>query len=358
VGFFEGNNLGDTSILKSMVNLFRGYVENDNIAVITRFFPTKTALDEYKTWGIVCIPLRSILRILQRLIISNIIIGGGGHASLRGLFWPNGVSLLLITFNRLLGGRPVVLGIGADYPSHPFSRWIIKTGYSMATVCTCRDSHSANVLKKIGVPKHKIIITADFAFSLKLGRECRRQRSVENPIRVLIVPGRDLKYMKSSTTIMLKLLKYLKESNLFYLEFMAHDWRQDYDIAEIHYLIDLAGLSKTRVHVPKTFSQLQELYRSSNIVISNRLHPLILAAVYGALPIAVSSSSIKVKYMANLLGIPSLNNIEMEEFTFDSFRSVEQEIIIQLINKLENHIEYLSNKAIHNREIALEAWRL
>ena len=355
-GAYGGFNLGDEATLRAVTTLFgEGGGGIEDVIVFSR--NANAILDEHTRSGLVFSDFANLLRTIPLVMRSNLLVGGGGFVQGRGLLWPFSYISLLIVANRLAGRRPVVLGIGADRPTHAISRCLFRHFFGLAAVITCRDAHTASVVEALGIPREKIRVTADFAFALK-PPDVVRDRTPGQRLRALVVPGRDRKYMAPSTAAMQSVLRHLTAGAGAgpQVIVMPHDLRDDYDLGEIAGIC--AGIPRDRVTVviPRTLSEALDLYRSADFVVSNRLHPLILAAVYGAVPVAAAHSTTKVRALVDALDLPSLGEPAGTSARLAMLDELTADRIASLRRALAPRVDAMRERARSNRDLARQAW--
>jgi polysaccharide pyruvyl transferase WcaK-like protein len=354
---YGGFNIGDEATLRSIARLFAdgGGDGVENVIVFHRG-GAQSFVAEHEKAGLRFHDFKDIVRTLRLVAGSNLVVGGGGVIQGRGLVWFSSVSLLILT-NRLAGRRPVVLGVGANRPTHWASRFLFRRFFGLASVIACRDEPSARVVEALGIPRDRIRVTADFAFALPPLAPSPRNGTAGR-LRALVVPGCDRKFMAPATNQMRTIVHRLaaRVGNGLELVLMPHDLRHDFDVGEIARVSEGLPASAVSIVLPRTLAEVQEVYRSVDFVVSNRLHPLILGAVHDAVPVAAAYSTSKVRALIEALRLPDLGDTATAEGRLAMLDALTPDRIAALRPEIAVRVAPLRALARSNGEIARGVW--
>jgi polysaccharide pyruvyl transferase WcaK-like protein len=305
-GGYGGRNLGDEAILWSLSRLIRKLRPTAKLYVLVRGEISAQTSAAYAEWKLEVIGV-GLLPCLKILRNARLIVGGGQLVDDKGLVWPVGWTSLFLVVNRVLGHRPLILFVGAEPVARRLTRYLVRFAYSLAQVCVCRDADSAGVLQAIGLPAAKLWCGKDVVFSINPEVIPTRGFSESASPKVAVLVAKDVNQLSENMTARLRLLVTTLIQSGINVTLVAHDLRRAYDLGA---LLSLETKYKDEPRVSscgaKTVQSVLQLYSQCDAVISARMHPLILASLVGALPIAIVNTR-KVRSLVQLLGVPTLD---------------------------------------------------
>src|SRR5271156_57319 len=132
-----GHNLGDEAILWAVSRLLRRLRPKARLFVIVQQELSATTAELYARWDLVVVKAGSF-RCLSALRSARLIVGGGQLVDDKTLGWPVGWTSIFLLANRVLGQKPLILCIGAEPIRRRLTVGLVKSIYSLATVCGCR----------------------------------------------------------------------------------------------------------------------------------------------------------------------------------------------------------------------------
>lgn len=303
-GGFGGHNIGDEAILLALSRLIRKLQPTAQQYVLVRGEISSDVAEQYRNWDIepVKVPSFRSLKVLSR---SRLIAGGGQLVDDQSLGFPVGWTSLILLVNRALGQKPVILCIGAERVTHWLTTMLVKYCYSLAVFCACRDDASCEVLRSIESSKIKLYATRDVVFSLDDDFLPHRLPGSEDSRWITVVVSHDPRRTPRKSDYFSELIRNLLNAGCK-VRLIAHDLRIEYDMG---LLLQLETEYRNHPHVtfckPQGVMAALDVYASSIAVISSRMHPLILAALVGSLPVAIPCTA-KVRSLVGDLGIPIL----------------------------------------------------
>ncbi len=313
-GFFGGWNAGDEIILESVVNALRARQPGCDIAVISSKFH-QSSITAYEALGVTPIPLRS-LDCVKELGDRELVIGGGqimtGDVSVKGL-----VALLgLTTAARVRRSSTVLLCIGTQGIDRGRSRLLVAAILRNVQRVIARDEDAVASLRRCTRQPEQIELTADVVFNGML-RDRDRPPSTETPPsddQVLLVlhwsSMRSIVESAASEQLLRALDEQLIDASIVV---QSHDRRAAFDDGGVATLNALGNWG-SRIEF-RPFSDLDRLiegYRSSEVIVSARMHPLIISTVLGKPCIALRGSA-KTSALANKLNIPIVDPTDTAE---------------------------------------------
>ena len=170
-GYFGYGNSGDDTSLSCLVSAIRGEYHGANIAVLCH-----DPQDFGKWCGIRGIGRYDVMRMISALRESRLLISGGGSlfqnaTSIRSLIYYVSV----IALAKLCGAKVVICANGIGPLKGRLAEKIVKKTAESAYHISVRDPASKEFLEKLGIPPHRIAVTADPAFRLVLADVGRRK---------------------------------------------------------------------------------------------------------------------------------------------------------------------------------------
>ena len=162
-GYYGFGNMGDDSILETIIGKLKCYAPDIKITALTRH--PKTNAEEF---GVRCISRTNLISIIREMRKSTVLISGGGSlfqdsTSSKSLKYYAGI----VNLARFMGMKTYIYanGVGMIY-SDKNKRLTAKT-VSRADRLSVRDVSSLDELTSIGVDRGMIDLTADPAFMMK-----------------------------------------------------------------------------------------------------------------------------------------------------------------------------------------------
>ena len=318
-GGYGGVNIGDEAILWALSRLLRKLEPSTPQAVLIRGGATPSALAQYAAWNIEVVS-GSLATTLRALRTSRLVVGGGQMVDDSSIGWPVGWSSLFLLINKLFSNKSLVVCIGAESLKRPLQRFLVRHIYGLAQACTCRDDESTAILRGVGIPERKAWTTRDVVFSLDRSILPQWQPSSGNkPIRIAVLIAFDPKRIRETTERTSLLIDALLRSGAEII-LVAHDLRPDYDVQALLALKQqYASVPAVSASSAQTVDDVLTLYSQCDAVISGRMHPLILAALAGSLPIAFGGKA-KVRSLLAVSSIPSLTTDTPETQAAEALR--------------------------------------
>jgi polysaccharide pyruvyl transferase WcaK-like protein len=311
-GGYGGHNLGDEAILWALSRQLRRLEPSARQYVLVPHQVSDRVRDQYAAWKVEIVS-GSLLRSLLILRRARLVVGGGQMVDDSSLGWPVGWSSLFLLINWLSGNKSLVLCIGAESLRRRLPRFLVRNVYAMAEVCTCRDIESSEILQDAGITERKIWTTRDVVFSLDRALLPQWSPTASGGgIKVAMLIAYDPKRIRETTERSSQLVDALLRSGVT-VHLVAHDLRAEYDpraVGELQAKYD--GHPAVITPRAQSVDDVLNLYSECDAVISGRMHPLILAALVGTLPVAFGGKA-KVRSLLAMSGIPALSGESAEE---------------------------------------------
>lgn len=161
-GYYGYGNMGDDSILETMISRLRKTAPEIRIAALT-----KRPAEDSKRFGIPCVRRMNIFKVCATMRRSRLLISGGGS-----LFQDTTSSkslkyyAFIVNTARALGMKTYIYANGVGIIRYEQNKVLTAKTVKKADKVTVRDSDSLEELVSIGVPKEMIALTADPAFMM------------------------------------------------------------------------------------------------------------------------------------------------------------------------------------------------
>jgi polysaccharide pyruvyl transferase WcaK-like protein len=343
-GGYGGVNLGDECILFSLIKLIEDNCKEVNtVSVISRYnnqiniSNCNLKINYYKK--------KSLLKLIFNITKGNLLIGGG--QLLNCSKYPKGllyIAFITILF-KILGNKVYIVGVGCSRMNSRLCRILLNCITRFSDWIYVRDKSSIEEISK-NTNHNRIKLIPDLVFSQKILELVDKSNLNIDRSRTIIVvlhstPGETKNNYKFYNNLLVYLLRYAPNEKIVCL---AHDLREEYDLGLLNLLSNNTNLSS---HITftncKNEKQLVNLYTNATMVISSRMHPLIVGSICGCKIIGIRGSD-KVKDLAEDMGFPVINNhLEKELLGFEIKSKLEKIFANETHYKYES---YLSEKKL------------
>ncbi|MCR5826421.1 MAG: polysaccharide pyruvyl transferase CsaB [Oscillospiraceae bacterium] len=287
-GYYGFDNIGDESILRAVINGIRARLPDSRLTVLSHD-PAATR-DKY---GVEAVDRMSPLDILRAVRRCDMLISGGGSllqdvTSSKSLHYY----LAIIRLARHYGKKVFIYSQGIGPIDRPANRRATARVLRKVDGIAVRDERSANLLEEIGVPREKVVITADPVLRMPRVDKARGAAALRKagvPERRGLTVGwaiRERDLNGSFVSELRRCILWLKEH-----------YQAESVLIPFHYEEDLAVCRAIAAKTDGAAVCLQEKYLSEDMlsVIGNmdvlvgvRLHALIYAAIMGVPMIGIS----------------------------------------------------------------------
>lgn len=240
---------------------------------------------------------RNLFGSLIKAARCDIVIGGGqlvrDNSSLIGVFFL----LLCCITCRLTGGKITTRGLGVSKLSRPRS-YLYRIILSLTERINVRDRSSFENIKAI-LPDADISLTADMLFhptnlsrKIQINKESSSQSILVSPC-IDASEGRTIAG-PNFVQLVAAAQRALPGAKLI---LVCHDIRAGMDGDSARRLIEQFDLAAD-IHDAPSLDELIQLYKSASLVVTNRLHSLIIALLTGAPVLVVDDGAKKIDYIA------------------------------------------------------------
>lgn len=324
-GYYGFKNAGDELILKAMITDLRSYKPDVTITVLSAT-PGNTS----NSYNVCAVNRWNIFSVVREITKCKMLLSGSG-----GLFQDTtGILslwyyLLIISTAKIFKKTVFVYAAGIGEIRYTFNSFLIKKCFDKVDFITVRTEQDSRLLKSFKV-KREITVTSDPVFGLELPKsEIKNTAGKKQRIGIIL---RKTKNWKKDVKIFSELAGLLAKNLKAEVVFIPFQLSKD---------IKLLNLIMNTADVPinifawNTIEKLLELLSQLDIIVSMRLHGLILSAKY-KIPFAAIPRYSKIKNFLQLIGEPIYN---------DNDEITNEKIYLQILDKIngKNNTEKISS---------------
>ena len=352
-GYYGFKNSGDDALLLSIVKELKENKENINITVLSQN-PEETE----KIYKVRAVKRDNICSLIKSIISTKMVLMGGGTLIQDGTSTKSLLYYLLIIKLAKFFGKKVMLYSNGIGPLKEENYKITRKILNKVDLITLRDEISNTELKKAGVTKPKVILTADSAFNLSFDdkkdiSELKKEFNIPEDKKYFCIAIRNHKRLADDFCDILAEVcdKVSKDYNI-YPVFIPFQKSNDTDITN---KIRNKMKSESRVFDSETdISDLLEFISHSELCIGMRLHSLIYSVICKVPLVGLVYDPKIVGFMEyigqeNFLSAENLKKYELIKMVNEGLNN-SQNIRIELGKKLD----IMRDKAKENAKLAIE----
>ena len=322
-GYYGFNNIGDESILRTVIDNLREKLPDIDITVLSQD-PAQTSAK----YGVKAARRMSLWDIFRSVLHCDLLLSGGGSllqdaTSARSILYY----LFILRLAQLMGKKTFIYSQGIGPISDPRNRRLTASTLRRTSGIVVRDTKSRDLLLEIGVPEYLIHVTADPVIRVKkadpaLGLSILEQEGCPRKEGVLTVGWavkarrRDPRFVKEVEKSILWLREEYGADSVLIPFFHSEDLGVCVNIAD--QLDGQAGCLRKKYLSEETLS----IIGCMDVLVGVRLHSLIYAAVMGVPMIGISYDP-KVDSFLSSIQQPTLCNVS--EFTLEKFQDAFRE---------------------------------
>lgn len=360
-GYYGFNNVGDESILTSIVSNLKKQIKDIHITVLSAN-PSATS----EKHQIHSIDRKNIKEIYRSIKECDVFISGGGSLLQDVTSHRSITYYLIIMFIAILLGKKVLIysqGIGPI--NRKINRYLTQWILNKVDEITVRDEKSKEELLNMGVTNPSIYVTADPVINLpkgdlKLGEKILKKEGLIDVEKKPLIgfAMRGWKNDEKFNNIIGKTADKLIEDFGVEVVFIPFHLGEDMKIIE-----DIQKNMKNQAIFIKNRYDINEMLGiigNLQMLVGVRLHSLIFAAIMKVPMIAISYDP-KINSFMELLGLKvlcSVEDLEYEDLLLEIERKQkilckEQEVIMNEVNNLQKKLEKneeLVMKLLQHRE--------
>jgi len=357
-GYYGFGNVGDDAMLGSIVDNLKLLKPDISILVLS-----KKPLETSRNFDVNTINRQDIFAVYSAMKRAKLFIYGGGNiiqdsTSTRSLMFYLGAAWLAKKLKLKVMFYANGIGPINKFRNAEFSRKILN----MVDVITVRERLSLNELKKMGITKPKIVLTADAALAVHVDYDPALEKLFANEgmsidskyagFSVRKCPGFEKNHHAKYEQTLAEIADFVYTKYNLKPVFIPMEYHVD--IVTIRNIVSKMKTSSYIISDNYSVSETFAVIRKMDIMIAMRLHALIFAA-YMNVPLLGISYQPKVEGFLEYVNQPSAGNVK--DITFESMRS-KVDFILQnrdaIKIDLAKSVETLVNKASENSRLAIE----
>lgn len=286
-GYYGYDNAGDELILESILNGLRTKKDGAEITILSAN-PCKTSA----VHGVRAVDRWNWFKLLREIQRCDILITGGGglfqdFTGNLSLYYYLGILLLARFFNR----KAFVYGVGIN-DLRKMNRALTVAALKGASRITVRENFSRDMLISWGLPAEKIEVTADPVLLKEVKR--RPLRASEPRIAFVLRPPRSGKWPIETFASLADSLNQRLRARVTFIPFhLDHD---------MDFTKSVMRAMRTPAHFIhwKGLNELHGSLDDVDLIVSQRLHALILGALRGVPLVGISEDPKIARFMCEL----------------------------------------------------------
>ena len=340
-GYYGFDNIGDESILRTVINSLRARVPDCHLTVLSHN-PAATR-EKYGVDAVDRMSMREIVREIRRC---DLLISGGGSL-LQDVTSSKSIHyyLTIIRLAKLYGKKVFIYSQGIGPIDRPFNRRAAAAALKKVDGIVVRDERSADLLSEIGIPREKVAITADPVIRMlppdtETGRAAV-EKAGGHPGKKLTV-GWAIRERDADSPFVgevMECIRWLKETYDAESVLIPFHYEEDRDVscAIADRLEGAACCIREKYLSEDTLS----IIGNMDVMVGMRLHSLIYAAIMGVPMIGISYDPKCTAFM-NSVGVEKLST--KEGFTAEAFKR-------EFVRVMEHGKEQTQTVAAHMTEL-------
>ena len=267
LGYYGFKNSGDDALLLSIIQQLKKTDSSLSLGVLS-YNPEETKTQ----FGIDAVDRNNIFAVIKAIMSSKMLLVGGGtliqdSTSTKSLIYYLSVIKIAQLFNK-----KVMLYANGIGPVKEENRKITKKILNKVDIITLREEMSLDELKKIGVDKPKIYVTADSVFGIDYDKKICKRREYQ-----LVSVRNHNRLCKSFCSDIARLCDQMYEKYNISTVFIPFQKKNDTEITE-----KIRSLMKSESEMFDTeceFSELMALMENARLCVGMRLHSLIYSVI-------------------------------------------------------------------------------
>ncbi len=356
-GYYGFMNIGDDALLDSIINNLKHIKSDIKILILSRN-PVETT----KMIGVDSISRFSLLQIINMMKRSNLFVYGGGtliqeSTSTKSLLYYLGTLYLA----RLFGQKTMLYANGVKLLQKKFNILVTKSVLNKIDLITLRENQSLTQLKKLGITKPTITITADpavttYPCSPSRAKEILKKEGISSSHSLLGICVREWKgyEKKCSREIALFADMLFKKYGLITVFIPMQRKYIDDSILSLH----ISRLMESPSYILSEYYSAEEVMGIINqldLLLGMRLHSLIFATCCEVPSIAIEYEP-KVRGFMDYIQLSNLIAGNVKDVTMNDMIKVYNDITTnknKIVKQLHDQTAIMRVKAIENASLAI-----
>ncbi len=329
LGYYGFRNSGDDALLLSIIQQLKKTDESLSLSVLS-FNPEETKTQ----FGVDAVDRNNILSVIKAIKTSKMLIVGGGTLIQDSTSTKSLIYYLAVIKLAQLFKKKIMLYANGIGPIKNDNAKITKRILNKVDLITLREKMSLDELKKIGVDKPRIVVTADSVFGIEYDKKSCEKNQYQ------LVSVRNHKRLSENFCVdIANLCDEMYEKHGISTVFIPFQKKNDTKITE-----QIRKLMKSESEVFDTecdFSELMALMENARLCIGMRLHSLIYSVI-SKVPCVGLVYDQKVKAFMDYIG---------QENYLDAARLEYDDVFEKVIYALEKSEEIKTNLDIKSLEL-------
>ncbi len=351
-GYYGFNNIGDESILRTVIDNLREKLGDVGITVLSQD-PAQTS----EKYGVKAAPRMDLKAIFRSVRQCDLLLSGGGSllqdaTSARSILYY----LFILALAQLMRKKTFIYSQGIGPITSKRNRWLTRFVLRRASGIVVRDEKSRLLLLEIGVPSHLIHVTADPVIRVKkpdhaLGLEIlAREGCPKIPGKLTI--GWAMKSRKPNPTFyeeIRKCIRWLKEE--YDADSVLIPFFHSEDLSVCETIAEPLGQQTGCLRQKYLSEEMLSIIGSMDMLVGVRLHSLIYAAVMDVPMLGISYDPKIDSFLASI-DRPTLSNVE--DFTLEKFQEAFRDTLAhrnEIRAATAAHLSELITKLDRNEEL-------
>ena len=352
-GYHGFANSGDEALLWAILNCLRKQKPDIKVTVLSKT-PEETA----RVYGVNSVYRFNFFKICREMKNTKMLLFGG-RSLLQDVTSSKSIKyyLAIIALAQICGMKTMLYANGIGPVVKKSNRWLASRILNRTDVITLRDDNSDIELKKMGVSRPEIRITADPVFTVDTdeslsGRYFTKRAGVPENTKLCVVSIREWRKLSENFVAdMASLCDRLAQRDGIYPLFVPMQYPEDIEIsrAVMEKMKNPSYLINRELSVPEMFSVLSE----AELVIGMRLHSLIYATTLQKPAMALVYDP---KISAFMKSLSQPDCVDVEHFDLDKAKRILENIVDEREERSENLHKtnsVMRKKAEENAEIAI-----
>ena len=318
-GYYGFNNIGDESILRTVIDNLREKLGDVGITVLSQD-PAQTS----EKYGVQAAPRMDLKAIFRAVRQCDLLLSGGGSllqdaTSARSILYY----LFILRLAQLMGKKTFIYSQGIGPITSKRNRRLTRRVLRRASGIVVRDKKSRLLLIEIGVPEELIHVTADPVLRVKkpdstLGLDILKQEGCPRDPGKLTI-GWAMKSRKPNPTFyqeIRKCIQWLQEE--YGADSVLIPFFYDEDLSVCEAIADGLEGQASCLRQKYLSEEMLSIIGSMDVLVGVRLHSLIYAAVMGVPMLGISYDP---KVGSFLASIYQPTYFDVENFTLETFQT-------------------------------------
>lgn len=353
-GYYGFKNSGDDALLLSIINDLRKHKKEIEIVVLS-----SNPKETNRIYGVKSINRLNLFKIIPTMFKAKMLISGGGTLIQDGTSTKSLLYYLsIIRMAKFFKLKIMLYSNGIGPLNHKTNRKLTKKVLNKVDMITLRDAVSQTELKKIGVTKPQIHLTADPAFTHTpsdddIGRGILESEGTDMSKKLLCISVRKWKTAgEQFEKDIANAIDYAVEKYDLYPVFLPMQLKNDYEIS-----CSIKARMKSDASIIKddqTTGDILSIIKQTHLCIGMRLHTLIYAAsqsvpLIGLVYDPKVSGFMDYMHQSKYIDVECINKESLIQLIDDTIKSYDE-----IKSDLSKNTEKLKLKAEENAKYAIE----